>query len=133
MFLKDEKSEKLRAHFCDVDKYIINELKLNLSIRECSSSVNDDGAMVIIKIGQQIFRIEQNKIIESTFHSGYAHHLVTRTLENGFSNDEYFNLSLVEEVNEILKEENISKIRKYLKDALHNYLSYIIELENKNK
>lgn len=125
--LVDERSEELKKHWLDVEKYIENEL--GFKIKNFLCGVNDGGSMVQFEIKEQRFLIDQKKIIESTFDSGYAHHLVTRRMESGFSNDEFFNMSLQDEVSEVLKEENISKIRKYIKDALQNYVSYLIELE----
>lgn len=125
--LTDKKSEELRQHWIDIEKYIHDEL--GFEIKKCSCGVNNNGCYVRFEIKEHRFEIDEKTITESTFDSRYAHHLVTRRLENGLDNDEYFNLSLQQEVSEVLKEENISKIRKYNKDAYRNYVLYLIELE----
>ena len=125
--LIDEKSEELRQHWMDIEKYIQSDL--GFEIKKCSCGVNNNGCYVRFDIKEHRFEIDDKIITESVFDSRYAHHLVIRRLENGFDNDEHFNLSLQEEVNEVLKEENISKIRKYNKDAYRNYVLYLIELE----
>ncbi len=121
----EQKLEQLKKHWMDIENYITDEL--GFEIKKCSCGVNNNGCYVMFDIKEHRFVIDENNITESVFHSSYAHHLITRRLEEGFDNDEYFNLSLQEEVSEVLKEENICKIRKYNKDAYRNYALSIIE------